>query len=280
MSFFKKLFKKNDTTLVLILFLIILGGGIFGYYSYFKKPQEPEQFDPLLFLFLPTTPSFSPTIDGQFTASDGWEYADFKFTEYLITGSDTLDAYNYFYLALDSEYLYGCADLVSDITNGTDEEWFSVWIDSDNNADWLFNGTDEYSWNYSVINNQGEEMFCYNTSSGEFMDYCRDDYNGIDWMSTLDVTDVKIGFSFQETPNGGQAHRVYEFRIDKSALEGIGTNYSVGFLGYGTMFSLPSNYYWGAPSYFPSSFYYETYIDEEAYFHCCTDCYDIDTIPN
>jgi len=271
----------NETKkLMIVVLMVFLLGGI-GFMSYILLTRQPEEDNSeLLALLLGQQQTFNPTIDGTFSSSDGWKYADFKFTEYLITGFDTLDAYNYFYLTLDSEYLYGCADLVSDITNGTDEEWFSVWIDSDNNADWLFNGTDETSWNYSVINNQGEEMFYYNTSSDEFMDYCHDDKNGIDWMATLDVTDVKINFSFQSTPNGKQAHRVYEFRIDKSALEGIGTNYSVAFLGYGTMFTLPYDYYWGAPSYFPSAFYYEEYIDEDTYFHCIENGYDIDTIPN
>jgi len=285
MSFFKKQFKKHDTTLFLLLLLILLGGSIFGYYYYFRSEEEEGNAFPW---WLISQRGFNPAIDGAFTNADGWRYAEWQFTEYLITDSESLDAYNYFYVQLTEDYLYVCSDLVSDITNeigsseggGTPwfpsgEEWFSVWIDSDNNLDGFLGGED---WNTSSADG-GEEMFLYVPNNDTFLDYFYDAWNMQTYGATLDGEAVDLAYGFQTTNFGQQAHRVYEVKIDRDALEGIGTNFSVAFLGYGTMFTLPDSYYWGAPTYHVSEIYYNGWVFEGAYFHCGTDCYDLDTIP-
>jgi hypothetical protein len=277
--------KENSTTITLTLILLLLGGGLSGYF-YFYDHEEKDTTNYLLFL-LSGSPTFSPTIDGQFTSGDGWALAEYQFTEYLITDDESLDAYNYFYVQLTENYLYACADLVSDITNevGTSlggdpwfpsgEEWFSMWIDTDNGGDYF---TSPETWN-ATLSDGGEEMFCYIPQNDTFLGYFYDAIHAESYRATLNESNVDLEYGFQTTAFGSIAHRVYEVRINREALEALSTNFSLAFLGYGTMFTVPTSNYWGAPTYFVDEIYYNGWIWESTYFSCGTDTWDLDTIP-
>jgi hypothetical protein len=118
-------------------------------------------------------------------------------------------------------------------------------------------------------------MFIYNTSADAF----EEDYES--WDSSLNESDIDLEFSFQNTPNGEIDHRVYEFRINRTSLSGIGENFSIAFLGYGTMATtILDTIDWGAPTYFDAILFDSNAIFEDSYFKCGPDRYDVNTIPS
>lgn len=204
--------------------------------------------------------SFNPTIDGDFQNSDGWQYADWQFAEYLLTDVNSSDAYNYFYIHLSENYLYILIDLVSDITPELEDEWISIWFDTDNSRSYY----SDISWN-EAINSPGEEMLYYIPKTDSFNQTLN--YRGKQFNSTLNSSNVMLEYGFQKTPNSQKDHRIYEIRVDKNDLRNLNTTYfNIGFFGYGTLASISATDSWGAPSDFSSLLYYLGYLEEVCFF--------------
>jgi len=221
--------------------------------------------------------SFNPTIDGNFESSDGWRFANWQFTEYLLTDVNSSDAYNYYYIHLTENFLYILVDLVSDITNETDKEWISIWIDTDNNQENFYPAFN--TWN-DDISDSGEEMLFYIPKTDSFNKTLT--YGGIDFNSTLNSSDVSIKYGFQKTINSQLAHRVFEVQILRTSLENFNiTNFNIAFFGYGTLAAITSTDSWGAPSSFATIFYMDRIIYENSYYKCGygEDIWDINSKP-
>ncbi|TFF69388.1 MAG: hypothetical protein EU516_00310 [Promethearchaeota archaeon] len=246
--------KKGLISLIIIIFLAAgVSGGFVGYF-----------FPRLDF------GSFNVTVDGRFSEDEGWQYSSWIFTEYLITDENSLDAYNYYYIHLKDGNLYVLVDFVSDITDNSTGEWFSIWIDTDNSLT-LF--PTDGSWNFEISSSQpGEELLCYIPDTETINDSL---YIGPNmYTTTLNDTEATIEHGFYPSIYGSIAHRIFEIKIDVIYLKGLNTtNFNIGFLGYGTLF-IPiyiTSQFWGAPTIFASDYYDNSgWIREETFFKCGT----------
>jgi len=238
--------KKLIGTIILVFLAAGVGGGFIGYY--FPEIEGG---------------SFNPTIDGNFSNSDGWRFADYKFIEYLTLDPDSENTNNYFYVHLTTNYLYILIDFCGDISGDTTDEWLTVWIDTDNS---LTGGLDDLAWN-STSSDAGEQMFCYFPESDTFTDTFKY-FTVSEFNATLNSSKVEIAHGFQKTINFNTAHRIFEIRINKNTLDNIGVdNFNIAFLGYGTAAYYNSDF-WGAPSNFAEVFYMDSQINEDRYFRC------------
>jgi len=238
--------KKLIGTIILVFLAAGVGGGFIGYYF-----PEIE------------LGSFNPTVDGNFQNSDGWQYADWQFAEYLLTDVNSSDAYNFFYIHLNEDYLYILVDLVSDITPDLGDEYLSVWIDTDNNLETFYPVFN--TWN-NDISDPGEEMLCYIPKTDSFNDTLN---YGENFETTLNSTVATIEYGFQKTINSQISHRVFEIQILKSSLENLNiTNFNIAFFGYGTLAAITTTDSWGAPSSFAGDFYLSNIIFEGSYYKC------------
>jgi len=216
--------------------------------------------------------TFNPTIDGSFNSADGWQYAEWQFTEYILTDPDSADSFNYFYIHLTPDSLFILVDLVSDITNDTIDEWFSVWIDTNNSQTRFWSDT---VWNDTQADS-GAEMLCFIPESKTFNESLRvARYGGSttdNFNATLNSSDVEIEYGFQKTIHSQQSHRIFEVKINRASLKDFNaTNFNVGFMGYGTMAHiLPDTLYWGAPTFFSAEYHRLGEIVEQSYFRCGT----------
>jgi hypothetical protein len=230
----------------------------------------------------------NPTMDGVWNANEKWEEAEWTFIEYIIPDVEHLPANNYFYIHVDEDYLYICADLVSDITGDSDPaEWFSVWIDTDD-SHYSFS---ESNWNKNVdmMNGgspvksddpeeaDGAMMFFYNITSDTFNEsysyYSYELDSQMDFETNLNESNTVVEAGFQSTINGALPHRVFEVRIDITALYNFNPDaFGIAFKGYGTMLSHPvaKTQYWGAPTYFIWGMYEYDTVFEDSYFQCNT----------
>lgn len=111
------------------------------------------------------TPRFNPTIDG-IIRTDEYESANYRIGQYFDvnnTNGDS-DGLNYFYLGQDTNNVYIAVDLVSDTTNSTSNEWFSIFMNTNNQT---FENFDEF---YSQRNN-GTENFVYDVQDEAIKPY-------------------------------------------------------------------------------------------------------------
>jgi hypothetical protein len=165
--------------------------------------------------------SFNPTIDGNFSTSDGWRFAKWQFIEYLTLDENSTNTNNYFYVHLTDEYLYVLIDFCGDTTGDKKGEWLTIWIDTDNSQT-----------TYSHTG-KGGGMLCYLTESSSYNETFH--HNGNLFETNLNSSKVNLGFSFQSTVNSKIEHRVFELRIDSSIFEDDSQNdFAIAFLGYGT----------------------------------------------
>lgn len=208
--------------------------------------------------------SFNPTIDGNFSSSDGWRFSDYQFIEYLTLDENSTNTNNYFYIHLTSDYLYILIDFCGDITGDTTDEWLTVWIDTDNSNTNFINGN---HWNISA--GFGHQMLCFHTNGSDLQDTFV--FGSDVFEATLNSTEVEIEYGFQNTINSQKDHRIFEIRIDVDAFSSISSNnFNIGFLGYGTA-AIPfyaDDGYWGAPSNFVERFFTDGFILETRYFRC------------
>lgn len=209
----------------------------------------------------------NPTIDGSFDSGDGWEYADYQFIEYLTLDENSSNTNNYFYVHLTDDSLYIMVDFCGDITGETEDEWFSVWIDTDNSQSSF---KDVVTWNDTTSNpDRGEELLCYIPETESLIESTvYKNYN-----TTLNSSDVQIKHGFQKSINSEISHRVFEMKINRTSLTNLNsTNFNVGFLGYGTAYIYyVDNGFWGAPSSFVDTIFVSTDrndIFEDRFFRC------------
>lgn len=214
------------------------------------------------------TEKFNPTINGEFKSSDGWEYADYQFIEYLTLDPNSNNTNNYFYVHLTNDSLYILVDFCGDVSGETEDEWLTVWIDTSVTSSF----TDSY-WN-SSISDGGEQMLCYIPETDTFNNTFWYSYGipGTDkFATTLNATEAEISFGFQDTKNYQTPHRVFEIKIDVDAFESINSDsFSVAFMGYGTAAYYYEMGYWGAPSNFAEVYNLQQDIVEDRYFKCGT----------
>ncbi len=136
------------------------------------------------------TPSFNPTIDGIIESNEykggNWRIGDYF--DVNNTGGN-VDAFNYFYVGQTTSSVYIAVDLVSDTTNNTNGEWFSIWLNTFNRT---FGGWND-SW-YSFRNN-GTENFVYDVEHTEIKPYATGHLEDYDlWWSNTSAFDVDLTF--------------------------------------------------------------------------------------
>ncbi|MBD3228371.1 MAG: hypothetical protein GF329_09300 [Candidatus Lokiarchaeota archaeon] len=172
---------------------------------------------PVFIIIMKTqSPPTKPKIDGQINYNE-WESA-YKTDHYLVfwiyewTGLDpNLQTYNYLYLYSDNISLYVGVDLCGDITNSTYSEVFGIDIDTIND-DMTYKSNPE---NFSKTN----ARFYYDVWQDEPLIG-----DGL-FNTSIDPTEVELAWSFGSSPNAAWDHRMFEVRINLSALT---YNYSSG----------------------------------------------------
>lgn len=257
--------KRNAIILAVVGLLAGLGFGL-AIPALINQPFEPVPFN--------------PTIDGIWDENEGWDSnvgIAWAYAEYIIPDNDHMKAENFYYSHLDLEagLLYYLADICSDGTNETTEEFFSFWYDGNDTFDDVHN-TDE-SWNMHTTDpDYSNEMFCYlpetDTFNSSLWLYSTKGWQGYD--TTLDETDVQIAYGFQNTTNARFEHRIYEMAIEIDALRMFndGEKFNFAFLGYGTliMYMFYNSGFWSAPTDFGWNMYCNGVIDEHCYFRSGT----------
>ena len=179
----------------------------------------------------PKTNSADPmegiVVDGTITEAE-WEGCDWKVGFYLdiddVGNPPDTDGNNYLYLGEDLNNLYIGLDLCSDKTGGTNGEWVSVWLNTNNRS-----FSDAQAWEsyyddgveslmYDVENDQ-EWKFLSNTISG-FQSTINDDseysaiYGNIDGnKADMDYLDALVFNITAENVGGYYISRV-EFNVD------------------------------------------------------------------
>ena len=135
-----------------------------------------------------STPMEGVTVDGTITEAE-WNGLDWKVPFYLdiddVGNPPDTDGYNYLYLGEDLSNLYVGLDLCSDKTGGTNGEWISVWLNTNNRSfssylEWeSFYDNGVESLVYDVENDQEWEFLSNNI--GGFTSRVNDDseYNAI-----------------------------------------------------------------------------------------------------
>ncbi|MFX0074307.1 MAG: hypothetical protein ACFE96_02615 [Candidatus Hermodarchaeota archaeon] len=172
-------------------------------------------------------------VDGTITETE-WEGRDWKVEFYLDIDDggnppDT-DGYNYMYLGEDLNNLYIGLDLCSDKTGGTNGEWISVWLNTNNRS-----FSDAQAW--ESYYNDGVESLMYNVEKSQewkflsnvvsgFQSTINDDseyiaiYGDIDGNKThMDHLDTLVFNITAENVGGNYVSRV-EFNVDIGVMYG------------------------------------------------------------
>lgn len=116
---------------------------------------------------IPKSSNSSPmegiVVDGTITESE-WEGRDWKVEFYLdiddVGNPPDTDGNNYMYLGEDLDNLYIGLDLCSDKTGGTNGEWISVWLNTNNRT-----FSDAYAW--ESYYNDGVESLVYDVEKSQ-----------------------------------------------------------------------------------------------------------------
>jgi len=145
-----------------------------------------------------STPMTGVVIDGTITEAE-WDGLDWKVPFFLdiddVGNPPDTDGYNYMYLGEDLTNLYIGLDLCSDKTGGTNGEWISVWL---NTNDRSFSGLFEWE---SYFDN-GIESIVYDVEMDQEMDFL---------SNSLDVTPARVNDESEYTAmygsiNGNTTH--------------------------------------------------------------------------
>ena len=145
-----------------------------------------------------STPMTGVTVDGTITEAE-WDGLDWKVPFYLDIDDagnppDT-DGYNYMYLGEDLTNLYIGLDLCSDKTGGTNDEWISVWLNTNNRT---FSNYLEWE---SYLDN-GVESLVYDVERDQEMEFLKNSIGGV--LSR--VNDESEYIATYGTINGNTSH--------------------------------------------------------------------------
>ncbi|NHJ20931.1 MAG: hypothetical protein EAX91_08320 [Candidatus Lokiarchaeota archaeon] len=126
-----------------------------------------------------STPMEGVVVDGTITESE-WAGLDWKVPFYLdiddVGNPPDTDGYNYLYLGEDLSNLYIGLDLCSDKTGGTNGEWVSVWLNTNNRT-----FSDAYDW--QSYYNDGVESLVYDVERDQEWDFLSNNIGG--FQSTI-----------------------------------------------------------------------------------------------
>lgn len=219
--------KANVTRRLMVAVVIsILGGGFLGY---FVQPSLSALIDP-------PKRFITPIIDG--VIDDEWSHCDLILPYFInvnntphSSGSD-VDTYNYVYIGQDVRNLYIAVDLCGDQTDDPSYEYIFIGLNLNRTYD------DGNLWNYV---NDGYEHVGYHVDDEEdfipfFVNMSTPAYSSAPYV---------LEYAFTSSPNCDEDHRIFEFAIPISGLEGYTSTTKLGFAiqGYGTMAAEGYNFY-------------------------------------
>ncbi|TFF89444.1 MAG: hypothetical protein EU549_00580 [Promethearchaeota archaeon] len=166
-------------------------------------------FSILLPVFIILSKPSIPNIDGQINTNE-WKSA-YKTDHYLVFWvydwadlDPNLQTYNYLYLYADEDFLYVGVDLCGDITNETYSEVFGIDIDTIN---------DDMIYGDNPINFS-------KTNARFYWDVWHDEplLGENSFNTTINPNDVELAWSFGSSPNAAWDHRMFELKINLTAL--------------------------------------------------------------
>ena len=166
-----------------------------------------------------STPMTGVTVDGTITEAE-WVGLDWKIPFFLniddVGNPPDTDGYNYMYLGEDLTNLYVGLDLCSDKTGGTNGEWISVWLNTNNRT-----FSNYLEWKTYLDN--GVESLVYDVEKSQEWEFLSNNVGG----STNRVNDDSEYTATYGTIDGKTTHihSMFDGEIFNITSEYVGGNY-------------------------------------------------------